>query len=562
MYIFVEPNGKILGSDSALREGLNVLGKLHGVMTPDFELKPVSSLEELQNVSPARIDAAGPLFFVRNGKLVWAAPDITATRDLFYAKTPEGNWVFTDDFFRIARAFSSLHFPRDLFVYFFRHGFLPPGSTFFEEIMRLRVGTRLIFEEPNFQEENVWQEHESAARTYETFKRAFSSVFEAYPFGDQAAISLSAGADSGLVAALAAVRYGKHPLAITIVNPNQSLQINDIDAANVGRITKHLGLEHTILEADFNAQRAEKLREVAHAMPLAAHLSLEHFQIGEEAHRRGKIQLWQGQSADSAYNLGPTQKSWGGPLRRFYLTKEYWQGFPDVSGNRFVGKFARILGQLGPIAWKRMHAEALRQPTSFQELVNAFENAQGTPPFPAKGKESMPGFSTKRTTREAREEFFAWKAQAFLTGRDPRIRYTVANHYGFEAVLPYTASNMLGFFRGLEMDFRDVFSPKRFIYQYLEELLGKKAYAELYKGQERRVQNASPLTWAQWQEDVLSNTVFGRELREAAIAGGLLRRFEVEDIWNRSDLQHVLGPVWVQYVFEEIEGLGVSVEVS
>jgi asparagine synthetase B (glutamine-hydrolysing) len=330
MYIRTDPTGKIFKAEPVLQEGLNVLGKLHGVANDDFELEPVSSPNGLENISPARIDAAGPLVFVHKGSVEWVAPDITATRDLFYVKNSEGNWVFTDDFFLIAREFTSVTFPREVFVYFVRHGFLPPGKTFFHEIARVRVGTRLIFEEQRTREESIWETGEQKPRTYEMFKRGFSSVFEAYPFGEEAAISLRAGADSGLVAAVAAVKQRKHPLGITTVTPNQPLKVNDIDEANVGRITKHLGLEHTVLEFDFNAHHAAELSEITRTMPIAAHLSLQHFEIGEEAKRKGKTQVWQGQSADSAYNLGPTQKSWGGPLRRFYLTKEYWQGLPDV----------------------------------------------------------------------------------------------------------------------------------------------------------------------------------------------------------------------------------------
>jgi hypothetical protein len=191
-----------------------------------------------------------------------------------------------------------------------------------------------------------------------------------------------------------------------------------------------------------------------------------------------------------------------------------------------------------------------------------FADSEEDLPLPAKDSKRRAGSLQRLSTKKAREEFFAWKAQSFLTGRDPRIRYTVAKHYGFEAVLPYTASNMLQFFRGLEMNFRDIFAPKRFIYRYLEELLGKSAYNELYRGQARHAPDASSLTWTQWQENVLANTVFGRELREEAIVRGLPKQFQAETDWNPSDLQHHLGLYWVNRVLFELEGLGVVVKIS
>ncbi len=566
--ISLESTGKILEADPPLKEGLNVLGKLHGLATASFELEPVSEAELPEDVSPFRIDAAGPAVFVHNGILEWAAPDITASRDLFYGNIPGGPWLLTDDFFRICQEFSKLRLLKSACAYFARRGYLPPGETFFEEIARVRVGTKLVFSGKVPREEEVWGGEEREPRTYETFKRAFSSVFEAYPFGDQAGVSLSAGPDSGLVAAVAALKQGKRPLALTIVTPNQPLAINDIDEANAGRVARHLGLEHVAVEFDYNKHHAWELKDVVKAMPLGAHLSLHFFAMGEEARKRGKNQMWSGQSADSVYNLGPTQKSLGGPLRRFYLTREYWQGFPDVTGNKVVGMIARAVGAVGPIAWRLVHKQTLRQPRSFQELMEAFAAADGTPAFLPKTDGSLKnhararGASEHLTTRQAREKLFVWKAQAFLTGRDARVFYTTAGRYGLEAVLPYTAANMLQFFRNLEMTLRDVWDPKRFIYWYLEELLGKKAFKELYIRQVERVQDISRLTWTQWQENVLSNTQLGQELREVALKSGLRSKLGVERDWNPSDFQHVLSLAWLQYVFSEVERLGVRVEFS
>ncbi len=566
--ISFESTGKILEADPPLKEGLNVLGKLHGLVTPSFELEPVSEAELPDDASPFRIDAAGPAVFVRNGTLEWAAPDSTASRDLFYGEITGGQWLLTDDFFRICREFSKLRALKSACAYFARRGYLPPGETFFKEIARVRVGTKLVFSGLVPREEDVWGEGERDPRTYETFKRAFSSVFETYPFGDQAGVSLSAGPDSGLVAAVATLQQGKRPLALTIVTPNQPLAINDIDEANAGRVARHLGLEHAAVEFDYNKHHAAELKDVVQAMPLGAHLSLHFFQMGKEARKRGRDQLWSGQSADSVYNLGPTQKSLGGPLRRFYLTREYWQGFPDVAGNRMIGGVARAMGALGPVAWRLVHKQDLRQPRSFQELIEAFALADGTPPFLPKMSESPNEYARARgglerlTTRQAREKLFAWKAQAFLTGRDARVFYATAGRYGMESVLPYTSANMLQFFRSLEMTLQDVWDPKRFIYRYLEELLGTKAFKELYIRQAERVQDISRFTWTQWQEHVLSNTQLGQELREVALKSELRNQLGVERDWNPSDFQHVLSLAWLQYVFSEVEELGVNVIVN
>ena len=112
------------------------------------------------------------------------------------------------------------------------------------------------------------------------------------------------------------------------------------------------------------------------------------------------------------------------------------------------------------------------------------------------------------------------------------------------------------------MSFQDILAPKRFIYKYLEELLGKSTYQELYKEQAKHAPNASSLTWAEWQENVLANTVFGRELRQQSAEKGFPKQFQAEHDWNPSDLQHQLGLCWINHVLSRIEGLGVTVTVK
>ena len=65
-------------------------------------------------------------------------------------------------------------------------------------------------------------------------------------------------------------------------------------------------------------------------MPLAAHMAVTFLKMSREVAKRGKTKVWCGQNADSLYNLGPTEKTLGGPIKRFYLSKEYWKSFPDI----------------------------------------------------------------------------------------------------------------------------------------------------------------------------------------------------------------------------------------
>ncbi len=119
------------------------------------------------------------------------------------------------------------------------------------------------------------------------------------------------------------------------------------------------------------------------------------------------------------------------------------------------------------------------------------------------------------------------------------------------------------FFRGLPLTLRDVLRPKRFIYQYLQELLGKKAYVLLYGSRRAPATSKRYLSWKEWQASVLQDTRFGQGLRESlelARTRGV-RREEVQG-FDEQNLQHMIGSAWFSEVMRRIEGAGARIEIS
>ena len=162
MRLFVDTQGTIIETSTPLHAGLNVIGTVYGCTEQDFTLVPFhADILQKENVSSADIDAAGVMIFLKNGKVAWAAPDVCAIRDLFYAKQGEGRWVLSDNFFEIASAFSSLTLHQENAIFFVRHGYFSPGQTFFREIFRVRPGAQLRFDGVNTVEESVWPKRES-----------------------------------------------------------------------------------------------------------------------------------------------------------------------------------------------------------------------------------------------------------------------------------------------------------------------------------------------------------------------------------------------------------------
>ncbi|MBI4122955.1 MAG: hypothetical protein HY458_01160 [Parcubacteria group bacterium] len=552
MHLLLDEQGYVTQSSIQLQEGLNVAGKVYGVVRPGFLSQPVA-LDEFQGLSPGMLDAAGVFFSILNGKLEFAAPDMAAARDLFYAQDPEGSWILGDDFFEVASRFPELTWHRESTDFFVRHGYFPPGATYVKEICRVKVGTKIAIAKGGVQEESLWQETiQTGERTYETFKRAFDSAIESHIPSSQDAVLLSSGVDSGLIAALLVKKFQKYPLACTS-RYVQVLKGDEIDGYWVPKITSHLGLEHMFMDVDFNRLALSHYLPLLRIMPLAATISGGYLLITKEAAARGKKNIWTGQSADSVYNFGPTTKTLGSLLKRFYLSKQYWSTFPDIQERSFLRFLWRHVGAVGMLAFRHKRNTPFRQPRSFREFLYTFEQAEESLGLPR--GESI-GESEHRprpiTLGEAKKLFFDRKVQSFLTGRDPRIKYAAAELHGMEAHLPYSAANMLYFFRGLELGLRDVLYPKRFIYRYLQELLGKSAFLSLYGSRRIPEQNKTFLTWNEWQANILDHTSFGKELRGATPPSFSLP-------FNVRNLQHVFDVFWLSQVRQTLQEKGVEI---
>ncbi|MDO8470746.1 MAG: asparagine synthase-related protein [bacterium] len=565
MYCVIGEGNRIEYSSIPLKEGLNSIGTVYGIAALDYALSDIKGAELLQDVSPTRFDGKGMFICVRDGRFVWASPDISGIRDVFYAIFEDEKQIVGDDFFEIVSQIRSVTLNADTTAFFIRQGYFPPGATFFQEVSRVRVGTKLTFAHGKAVEENAWEsEEQEKPRTYEAFKDALSSVLKVREVSDEDAIFLSAGVDSGLLAALSAKTFHKHPLAITM-RYKQTLKINEIDAVGSERIARHLGLEHVAITFDFDEEHPSSLKGFIERMPLAAHMAVTFLKMSREVAKRGKTKVWCGQNADSLYNLGPTEKTLGGPIKRFYLSKEYWKSFPDIKDKSAFGFLWRWVGALGPPSLRLKRGFQMRQPSTFHELLHAFEESEEYIALPSATQKPEQGASSEMLSyAEAKRLFFDRKAQSFIIGRDPRAVYAAGEQEHVEVILPYSAANMVHFFRGLELGIRDVFWPKRYIYRYLQELLGASHFNSLYGSQERFLPQVQYLNWQEWQKKTLFRTSFWNEIREEVKENPIVHALEKKSspFFNKNSLYHIINLYWMQSVLRKIEDGGVAIKIA
>lgn len=571
MEIIIGKENKIEHSSIALKKGLNIIGDIDGTVAPGtFELRPINknvSSSELSQLSPAQINGAAIFIFLKDEEhFEWASPDFSGICDVFYGTTSDGKHIVGNNFFEILSKFPSVTLDKENAIFFISKGYFPPGKTFFKEISRLKIGYELKFNGNFFEENKLNLEKNKIDINYETFKRAFSSTLKCIGIEDNDAIFLSGGVDSTLIAALSVLKFSKRPITVT-ARYNQIVKCNKMDWVLSRKVADFLGLEHLIINSDFNDYSIISLAKIIENMPLAAHASLAYLDLSQKAAEMGIKKVWSGQNADSLYNLGPTAKSSiskGDYLKRFYLTKQYICSFPDIFDKIPLRFLYRTAGELGRLAFRVKRGLNVRQPKTFKEFLNAYENSEEYLSLPFKDKSLIDKniFNNSLSYSDAKKLFFDRKVQSFIIGRDPRVIYAAADKLQIKAVLPYSATNMIFFFRHLEMNLSDVLKPKKFIYRYLEELYGKKQYRKLYLLEKKEYQSKSEsfLNWADWQKAVIQDTKFGQELKKETEKINLPRDF-VKEIKNSCDLfniQHLIGIFWFKSILEKVKNLGIE----
>lgn len=95
------------------------------------------------------------------------------------------------------------------------------------------------------------------------------------------------------------------------------------------------------------------------------------------------------------------------------------------------------------------------------------------------------------------------------------IKYAAEFNGCKEVKYPYSSPAMIDFFKHLPVMWRDIFSPKRYSYMFLKELLGKD-YDRLYKGMKLR----------EWEKQIMT-TNFGLQLKRETNADSLSEALRV-----------------------------------
>lgn len=564
MQFIVNREGKIEYSSYPLKKGLNIIGNVNGVMIPGtFEIRPLDENEDSSKLSqfgPDQLNGAAIFISLKDkNHFKWVSPDFSGICDVFWGTLPSGEHIIGDNFFDILSQFPSLTLNKQNTAFFINLGYFPPGKTFFKEISRVRVGNKLFLHNNNFIERNIWEDNEEAPkRDYLSFKKALLSVFRCNQINDDEAILLSGGCDSGLMAALSVLKFSKHPLAVTCHYkwPEPNHPGNARDFIKTKKIADFLGLKRVIVELDFNNESVTTCETYVDRAPLAPHWTLSYFKMVKDIINTQRVKkIWCGDPADGLYQLGASKDGLGDLIKRFYLSKNYIRSFPDIKDRISAAFLYRLGGELGNLAFRIKNGYRLRQAKNSQELLTAFEESEDLLALPAK-KYNFKNRTTPLTSLEVKKILFERALQGPNTAGNTRTVYASADNFGTKAVLPYAATNMMHFFRGLEIGTLDVLRGKRFIRRYLKELLGDNNYKKLYCSFKDKDYHIQYIHHLDWNKRIIQHSKFGQELSDVIKKAHLPSFIS----YNSSNLHNLIHIYWFINVFKKAEGFGVRVK--
>jgi len=561
MLIEVNKHGELLNGSSSLSDGMNVFGPIRGRIDPHTLLVSCwhPDADEIRSSSDREAilsHGTASCWRVDSGRLVFAAPDLAGVHDVFYVPTTKGSWLVGRDYLELASACQELDFNDEAVNYFVTHGYFHGPETFFRQINRVPAGKRLIFSGAGPGQENLFTTLFSGVhaqpRTYDGFTKIIQSICATEQPGKQDAILLSGGWDSALLAAQVKRNSTESVQAVTFqYEPEKDSNRADIFVA--AKLASFLGIHHHVIPVNLADLSVSLLDPLIKRMPLAAHMAVNILAGTKDLPSRGILRTWCGQNADSIYNLGPTSRLGKGQgkidlVKRLYLSRPFIQTLSDVQkeGAVFPARLAAMLGKgLSHVHFK---GKSFRVPDNFNELLAAFRQSETYLALLPKTEPMMSGINQPISSREARERLFDEKLSSFLTGRDARVMHYAPEQNGLDSVMPFSSPALLLYFRGLEMGWRDVWSPKRFIRQYLVELMGVSSFDQIYG----RASVNPPVRGKKsgpWQKEILNQTLFGTQLREG-VSG-------LSDHWRRyaesGNMQYTVSLYWLLNIMKRLQ---------
>lgn len=471
---------------------------------------------------------------ITDNKLRYIALPAYYRGELLYAFADD-DLCIADDLYEIAKTVPRLNVIQEMKSYFLKKGYLPIGHTLFEEIGRLQSNSIYTFKEVDQPNEYFLKKKDIQLKTisfrddeeaYHTFKQKLNRIVKDHVASNNA-ILLSGGVDSRLLLVL--LKEYSDTIRVVTSSSIPHFAGNCSDVLIAEKVAKLLGLDIEISEISYADLDISELNSIIHRMPFCVHTGINFSRMCSSLSDLHNITVFCGQNMDTLYNLGPTERmrldfhgiaQW---FKRFYLSEEYIRLMPDVEGKGNI--WSDLLGKIGLQLFRRTtHQADLQLPANADELIAYFAHSNDYTVFgKGTGNDGIirVGSCGKelRSAFDVKTELYKIKL-SYLKGGDSQAVETGGYLNGVKIVLPYSEQEMVEYLSNLHLTKKDVWKPKRYSYQYLNEFIPKygneiASFVQPSAAQlKERFGDVQDLYVA--FEGVLNNTSFGQSLSKGA----------------------------------------------
>jgi len=531
MYLKVDLEGTVIHLDESTR----------------FALDEEASLLETSDKVKVNINDV-------TGKLVNIEVPVSPANETYYAKLKEGHFVFSQDFFSLAEMLEKRIEDRESINSFIEHWTFPTGKTYFKEIFRLIPGMDydiqkgvIVYSQKQITTKNLSSSAKKLDTQYELFKSAIDSTIKESASKKINGLLLSGGVDSvllGLVMDKLSI-----PFKAYTSNTTLSFQSAMEDQWDSELIAQKLGWQHEVVLTNLDDISISSLNDIQTLMPVSSHTSFHFLALAKQMKKQGVHVAFSGQNMDNLYNLGPTSRmslrrsNLADFIRRIFLTSPYFKTLVANPKTGFISSMAwRAIALLFSRLYSFFKKSSFIPPKTVEELVNNYCQSNDYSVFGNDYEKSKIKKCNISSASDVRSCLLDYKVNNYLMTGPPQSIYQSGNLYGVKVCLPYSSEEMVKMFYTLDMGYKDMIYPKRYVYDYIKELAGM-SYKELLKG--RKISNAPD--YQAWVKDMLNNTEFGKSITRAVDTTDNPKGFT-----PAHNLQRYLAKYWVLKTQEKL----------
>jgi len=424
------------------------------------------------------------IYLTSDSFLDFIAMPTCSSEDLYYTVDVSSNLYISNDFFLICKTIERLELSRENLLKIVHKMTPNAGCTVFSNVRRLKPyetyvfnGSDLVSKKHRFYHKN--RDFSSDKNSFSYFKNALISTLRHESYGlKKVGLLFSGGVDSTLIGLILTnvLNLEVVPIFINSIPTNTDFELDKIRAKEVANILKW-SLEEVF--ADYTSLDAVALDKFIDQIPLTPHLSLGFYEANKKFKELGCEKVFCGQNLDTLYNLESTARvgfsrgSLVALFRRFFYSNIFSDSFLDtIMAKKILKKMVQLISSIGVIFYSTIKKEKFLLPKSAFEALLNYKNSIDDVLFTPASKGIDDILASDQRLEWNSLYYFLWKhkVQEYLMGGVNMAPHSMAKINGIKMCLPYGTEMMVNFFKNNRIMLKDIFFPKRYVYDFINEL--------------------------------------------------------------------------------------------